>query len=112
MASGTSFGGRCYATSQQAVDAYFASIAPDVVSGETSYMTEFVLDSGVWKSRSYTRSGGDPWSLQSSVVVPLPVLPSCDSDGELFLDGQVVGWGLAALMVAAWSYRVIREQAK
>ena len=112
MATGTAFGGRCYVSAAEAVDAYYSAKAPDVVSGSISYMTIFMKDSDVWKSQTFSRSGVSPWSLDSVQLAPVPTLPACQSDSERFLDGQTIGWSIAAVLAVVWGFQKMKEQAR
>ncbi len=112
MASGTLFAGRCYAQSTAAIDAYYSASPPVMVPGPTSYLTEFVKSDSAWMIQSYIKADLGNWTLASTEAAPSPQLAWCDTDAEQFADGQFIGWSLVLVMLAAWSYRLLKGLAK
>ena len=112
MATGTTFGGRCFASDAEAVDAYYSAVPPNVVSGVTSYMVQFVKDAGIWKTQSFSRTGINPWVLESMQIAPVPMFASCDGSDQQFADGLGVGWAIVGVVVIAWGFNRMKEQMK
>ncbi|MFY9327489.1 MAG: hypothetical protein WAO76_05640 [Georgfuchsia sp.] len=99
-ATGAFLDGRCYASPDEAVDAYYSGSAPALTSGSTSYLTEFFKESGVWRAKSWSIASNGNATLRYNVVAPIPTFQACDP-AEAFLDGVSVGWGIAAAIVIA-----------
>lgn len=107
MADGVRLGNQCYASSQQASDAYYSAVTPSITPGPTTYVAEYVKSSGAWLLRlTQVQTGGG----QSSVTTAAPALalPPCDPL-ENFKDGMTVGWGVVAAMAVAWAVSVVRR---
>jgi len=108
MGVGAAFQGRCYAYAGQAADAYFSAQSVGVVSGATSYATEFSKVSGVWKTNAYSIDGSGVWSARYSTDAQVPIFPVCDT-AESFNDGMLLGWGIAGAMVCTWAIAHMRR---
>lgn len=108
MAAGFEYQGRCYGSAADAADAYFSSQSVQIVSGSTSYATEFSKVGGVWKSVGYTINSSGTWTQRFSTNATVPTFPSCDT-AEQFNDGLIIGWGIASAMVAAWAFNYMRQ---
>ena len=112
MASGTLFAGRCYAQSTDAIDAYYSDAPPVMVPGSTSYLTQYAKTPAGWVIQSYTRTEPGEWVASIAQLAPVPTLAACETDAEQFSDGQFIGWSLVLVMLAAWSYRLLKGLAK
>ena len=99
---GALYAGRCFIQSSDAVDAFYSSAPPSLVSGSVSYLTEFSNVSGVWQIVRYSMDGSGVVNALSQSVAPVPSFPDCNPAQE-FTDGHLMGWGVAAAMVAAWA---------
>lgn len=102
MAAGYIVAGQCVEASA-AVDLFFSSAAPGIVSGSPSYYSQFSKDVSGWSLETY--SGG---SLVSSAAVVPPSFASCDTTAPFF-DGLTLGWGVAAVMVAGYAVHLLRR---
>ncbi|MFS8934743.1 hypothetical protein [Cupriavidus taiwanensis] len=105
---GALVGGRCFVSQDAAADAYFGAVAPSLVPGGTSYLSEFVKVSGAWKVRRYQATGGGDFALVAESPVPSASFATCDPL-ESFKDGQMMGWAVVAAMAAAWCIVVLRR---
>lgn len=108
MADGALVGGRCYASQEDAADAFYSSSAPSHVPGGTSYLSAFVKDSGVWKLRRYQVDTSGAVAIQGDAVLPAMSFAACDPAGA-FKDGMTVGWGVVGAMVLVWCVVVMRR---
>lgn len=103
--------GQCFSTASDAADAHFSGQGPSYTAGDTSYQSWFEKVSGVWMiKRQSISSAGAVTNLTSSAVT-VPSFPMCDELMQ-FNDGILVGWGIATVMVAAWGFSKIRQQAR
>lgn len=100
---GAAFNRICYASNEDAADAFFLSAVPAVTSGPTAYVSWFHKSGSQWLFSTQAFPG----SLTSSAAV-VPVFPSCDP-AEAFLDGHLVGWGVATAIIAAWLIKNLRR---
>ena len=109
--TGAAFEGRCFTTPGEAVDGYYSGAAPALTSGTTSYLTEWVKESGVWRAKSWSVNGSGVATLRYNVAAPVPTFQACDP-AQNFLDGATVGWGIAAAMVMAASIKLMQRAAR
>lgn len=108
MADGALVGSVCYLSQDAAADAYYSAVAPSQTPGGTTYLSEFVKVSGVWKLRRYQVSSAGDVSMLTDAVAPAITFPTCDPAGS-FKDGMTVGWGVVAAMIAAWAVVTVRR---
>lgn len=108
MAVGFEYQGRCYGSVADAADSYFSSYGPVITSGTTSYVTVFSKDLGVWKSKGFSISSTGVWTQRFNTNAIIPTFPACDT-AEQFNDGLIIGWGIAAAMIAAWAFNFMRQ---
>ena len=108
MASGALFAGRCYLSTPDAVDAYFLSMPPQVISGATSYATSFQKFGSAWYSVGFSINASGVWTQRYSTISPSPSFPTCDPSAS-FKDGMVIGWGVATALVIAASIRFLQR---
>jgi hypothetical protein len=108
MADGALVGSVCYLSQDAAADAYYSAVAPSQTPGGTSYLSEFVKVSGVWKVRRYQISSAGDVAMLSDATAPSIQFPVCDPAGS-FKDGMTVGWGVVAAMIAAWGVVSLRR---
>ena len=105
---GSLFQTKCYSSNSEAADVYYSSQPIVVVPGETMYMAQYSKVGTNWNVAQYTKTGTSNWTLQSTKPVPFPAFPECNPS-ESFNDGMVIGWGIAAAMIAVWSVTHIRK---
>lgn len=108
MAVGYLYNGHCYASANEAADAYFSAFTPVINAGATSYATLYAKVSGVWYARGYSINSSGIWTLRYNSVSPVPIFPTCDPVSS-FTDGMTLGWGVAAAMVAVYAVNLIRR---
>ena len=111
MATGIAYGGICYASQNEAIDAYYTQHKAEVIPGSPVGMLVFSKDSGVWKTQILTQTN-NLWALQSEQIAPVPTFPECQMAYQSFFDGLELGWMLILLLVTAFGLRQIREQAR
>lgn len=121
--------GNCYPTQAEAIDAYYSSKPMQItqfMSGNNAFFFyRYQKYQGVW----YEQSGF--WSAPSGMgqtywgAAPLSYagIGSCtiaDPSGgstptgdpvEAFIDGHLLGWGVALAMAAAWGVNILRRAA-
>jgi hypothetical protein len=108
MGIGAEFQGRCYISIADAADAYFTGQPVQIVSGATSYATEFSKLGAVWHSKGYSISSTGVWTTRYKSIAVVPIFPVCDT-AESFNDGLLLGWGIATAMVLAWAVSHMRR---
>jgi hypothetical protein len=108
MGVGYEFQGRCYSSTVDAADAYFTGLPVQIVSGATSYATEFTKSAAVWQSKGYSISSTGVWTTRYTSTAVVPIFPICDT-AESFNDGLLLGWGIATAMVLAWAISHLRR---
>lgn len=108
MADGALLGAVCYASQDAAADAYYSGAGPAQTPGGTTYLSEFVKVSGVWKVRRYQVASDGGVAMLTDATAPSVVFPSCDPM-ENFKDGMTAGWGVVAAMLLAWGVAVLRR---
>lgn len=109
--TGAMLGTKCHNTPAEAVDAFYSAASPSLVSGSTSYLTEFVKESGAWKVKQWTISSTGVTTLRYTQNAPIPTFPACDPT-EKFFDGMAMGWGIAAAMIAVSAVMLARRGAR
>jgi len=107
-ATGGLWGGECYPSQAEALDAFYSSKASVESPGLVTYVVQYVKDSGIWKQQSYQVDGGGVWSLRYSVAAPVVQFPACDPV-EGFTDGLAVGWMVAAAIIGAGALKLIQK---
>lgn len=111
MPAGAILEDQCFASQGAALDAYYSGMAPVFSAGTTSYLSVFEKDAGVWREKSWSIDSAGVHTLRYNVAAQVPTFPECDP-AEKFLDGVVIGWGIAAAMVAAACYKMMERAAK
>lgn len=106
--SGALVGSKCYASQVEGMDAYYSATVPATTSGNPSYVTGFLQVSGVWKVQRYSVDNTGVVSSLSISNAPVVSFPACDP-AEHFNDGVVVGWGIAAAMIAAAAFKMMQR---
>lgn len=107
-ATGALVGVQCYPSQAAALDAYFSTLAPVQTPGSVTYVNEFVRVSGVWMFRQSSVDGTGAWTVRSLTTAPVVTFPACDPT-ESFFDGAAIGWGIAAAMVVAFSFKMMEK---
>lgn len=105
---GALVGGRCYASQDDAADAFYSAAAPAQTPGGTTYLSEFVKVAGQWKLRRYQVDSSGGVATLSDAVLPVTTFVACDPAGD-FKDGLQVGGGVVAAMAVAWALMVVRR---
>lgn len=105
---GALVGGRCYASQDAAADAYYSAAAPSQTPGGTTYLSEFVKVSGVWKLRRYQVDSSGAVATLSDATLPTMTFAVCDPAGD-FKDGLQMGGGVVAAMAVAWAVVMVRR---
>lgn len=108
--TGAVLGTRCFASADDAADAYFSGAAPSLVAGSTSYLNQFVKVSGVWNLKQYSIDSGGTSTLVYTAVAAVPAFPSCDESAP-FLDGMSIGWAISAALVAVACFKLMQKAA-
>ena len=94
--TGATYGEKCFASQADAADAFYSSVAPVfTTSSGTNYLSEYVKIANVWNYRTWQITSTGVWSVRYTSVAQLTTFPSCDPS-QSFVDGTVVGWGIAA----------------
>lgn len=118
MATGYFSAGHCWPTTAEALDAHYLSKPPSLSSATngSGVYTEAILHtyktSGLWFYQRVSCNGSTCSTNTYSAWTP--TFPSCtisavDDPVESFADGNVLGWGVVAAMVAAWAIVQLRR---
>lgn len=109
---GALFGGICYATTNEANDAYFQTIAPTFYAlGSDMHQVRYEGSGSTWWIKDYTITGNTA-TLNSTIAATLPAFNSCTTPNtpiENFNDGMVLAWGIVLAMIAAWAISNLRR---
>lgn len=115
MAAGHYVNGVCTDTAVSA-NSYYSQIMPTFTPGSagTEIYKVFANVNGTWSLDEYTISSTGAVTLNFKSPLPTPSLASCTFETPLtntdrFIDGNVLGWGVALAMVAAWSIHAMRR---
>lgn len=100
-------GDRCYSANSDAADSFFTGAGPFYTAGATSYLGWFEKTAGgVWQiKRQSIASNGTITNLTTSNAT-VPTFPTCQLSDN-FNDGMLLGWGVAAAMLAAFAVKFI-----
>jgi len=105
---GALVGDRCFSTNADAADYFFSKKDPSFTAGATSYVSWFEKVGTVWQiERQSIASTGVITNLTSSTAT-VPTFPSCNVMDN-FTDGLVLGWGVAAAMIAVYAVKFIAK---
>ena len=102
MAAGVVAAGRCVDASA-AVDLYYSSAGPSVSAGSPEFVTQLERTVSGWFAVTY--SGG---SVVNTATMQAPAFAACDTT-ESFHDGMTLGWGVGAIMIAAYAIHLLRR---
>lgn len=109
---GASFAGTCYATTNEANNAYFQGIAPVIqVVGSDTVVTSYQGSGSTWALVQKLVQGSTETQVYS-IPATMPTFAACDTPNtpiEAFQDGQVLGWGVALAMAVAWGVMMLRR---
>lgn len=102
--AGFEFVGNCFATSDQAMDAYYSQIQPFSYETSTSiYTLKHELVSGDWhRQATLTDLNTGATTLVFSQLDDVISFRSCDTPNDpysQFMDGMELGWGVATVMI-------------
>jgi len=119
MATGYGSNGSCFASVTDAVNDHYGSALIDsydfLASGHGT--TQFNYVAGAWQretTQCYYNST-TPYNCVLRVDAARPYTPypctlqPSDDPVQQFTDGAILGWGIAAAMVAAWAVTVLRR---
>lgn len=121
MATGFAIANQCYETKQAADDAYYSAQPIIVFSSPTDQQVAIIYQptktgfGGAWVNTFQVADVVGPgYYSQGSTDIIDRTYPTCDftspqTDTERFLDGNVLGWGVALAMVAAWAIHTMRR---
>ncbi|MFA6016070.1 MAG: hypothetical protein WC742_13470 [Gallionellaceae bacterium] len=106
----TLFNGVCYATTADAVDAYFTSIPSFFYTNSLTNVAYFTKTSGVWYLSKFYQSTGGLWTPVGTplAVAFTPTFPECDATAP-YIDGMAIGWGVATAMFVALAIVFIKQ---
>ena len=105
---GALFNNQCYLSDSLAIDAYFSSASPSLNSGSVTYSSFFYKSGSVWMIETVSVNNQGRVTVVSNAPASLPVFPVCDP-AEHFNDGFVVGWGIAAILIAVSTLKLINR---
>jgi len=108
--TGALSGGRCYSSQGEANDAFYGLTPPSVSAGSTSFFTQFAKVGGVWKVQRYNVAPDGTISSLSETTAPVMTFPACDPT-EQFFDGVTIGWGIAAAIIVAFTFKLMQRAA-
>jgi len=117
MAVGYGVKNLCFETSAKAVDYYWESQPVTTADAFTSntYFYQYPVKLTYWKlfSNRCTQASGSISCNGQYFDLPSPAISSCTytppvTNSEAFVDGNLLGWGVVAAMVAAWAVHVMR----
>lgn len=129
---GFSAAGHCWATQNEAIDAHYSALptqfafAADPYNSNTFYtgLLYYSKTGSVWyQTRTRCSSDSSTCTPNVTTAAPTNVVGSCtiaDPSGtstatgdpvEAFVDGHILGWGVALAMAAAWGVNVLRRAA-
>lgn len=120
MATGFDFSGACYASELEALQAYALSKPSSwTPAGDNGFFWHYLFaipDFGGALMRAQTfcyldANGAEICYDQQSTMIDKPAFPSCEfgSAYDSFIDGHTLGWGVVAVMVAAYSVHLLRR---
>lgn len=105
---GSLVGDRCFSTNADAADYFFSKKDPSYTAGSTSYVSWFEKVGAVWQiKRQSVSSAGEITNLTSSTAT-VPTFSACNVMDN-FTDGVVLGWGVAAAMIAVYAVKFIAK---
>lgn len=115
MTLGFRTGDICYATSAEAVDAYYSGIPPYILTASTAsitYVHRYEKQGASWKfiKGQYNSTGVPTTTYTASAPIITP--PSCQITNDPvsnFNDGMTIGWGVAAAMIIAFLIRRVHR---
>lgn len=106
MASGWSYNGVCFAVQQDAINAYYSAIPPDFLqTATTAYKLHYLYVGSSWQLQKQTISSAGALTTNYTIAVPTNVNGICtvtDDPYTQFLDGTVLGWGVATAMIISY----------
>jgi len=108
---GALIGTVCHSSQADAANAFFTDGGVFFTSGAVSYQSWFELVGSVWTLKRQSIAPDGTVTNLASVAATIPSFPGCDPV-EPFNDGMLVGWGIATVMVMAWGFSKIRQQAR
>lgn len=108
--TGAISGNRCFVSQDEANDAFYSASLPSIQSGATTYLTETVKVSGVWKIQRFSIAPDGVVTSLAESNAPVMTFPACDPT-ETFFDGMAIGWDIAAAMVVAASLKLMQRAA-
>lgn len=106
--TGLIYGNTCYASTTDAYNDYFVHQTPfQYTSGGYVYTDTYSYHTGVWYKETWAATQGttSAW-INSSMVAPLPDLPSCDPQAA-FQDGMTLALLVAGAMIMASMWGVV-----
>lgn len=108
MATGYLYQDQCYSTLAAATSAHWSSNPVFMTSGTTSYISDVSWSGTAWVINKYTLSSTGVLTLNSTTTAPALSFETCDTMDN-FNDGLLLGWGVAAAMVAVFAIKSIKR---
>jgi len=115
VAIGFSSGSGCYVSASEAIDAHYSAVNPVLaaVSNSVVLRQKPVKTGSSWFIQTdIINPTNGAWTDKGQVLASTNVIGSCttfNSNSSNFTDGVLLGWGILAAMVAAWSITVLRR---
>lgn len=108
MATGYLYKTQCFPALADATAARWSDQEAGITAGTTSYLTDVQWSGTAWVLKHYTLSSTGTLTLNTTTNMPVLSFPSCETTDN-FADGAVLGWGVAAAMVAAFAVKFIAQ---
>lgn len=108
MATGYLYKTQCFPTLADATAARWGDEDAGITPGTTSYIADVQWSGSAWVLKRYTLSSTGTLTLNTTTNLPALSFPTCDTTSN-FSDGAVLGWGVAAAMVAAYAVKFIAQ---
>jgi len=106
---GALVGDRCFSTNADAADYFFSKKDPSYTAGATSYVSWFEKNvSNVWQIKRQSISSTGVITNLTSSNATVPTFAACNVMDN-FSDGMVLGWGVAAAMIAVFAVKFIAK---
>ena len=108
--AGALLGNTCLPSATDAADAYLSAQPVSFGnSGTTQIMTLYNKSGTTWRTQTYTKTTtATAWTLSSTTNLPALTFVTCNQS-QPFTDGMVVGWGVAAAMIAVAALMHMRK---
>lgn len=99
---------RCYSSNSDAADAFFSAKDPSYTAGATSYLSWFEKVGATWQIKRQSISSTGVITNLTASNATVPTFSACNVMDN-FSDGMLLGWGVAAAMIAAYAVKFIAK---